>query len=388
MGYDEFRLRVARRLYTRTLERVSWKLSKGLKSLPDELLGIILKFATLDSKEATRHAVWLSYVSRSFRKILLGDHSLWSTLGLWYDMSKEITERCICRSGKDTDLHIVVNYNCFIKPSAVRDFMDACSSSASRWRSLTLAGNWNEHEDAASVGQTMDSLMEYITLVLPRLEELSISERHYDEFEGGPFWNMLGDTFDSTPWEAPNLRIVQCTQYIPPPLFPFTSFTSFTLSLTLLSDGFVDQIGKLFSFLSSKPNISTLVLEFVNFDDADFMEEDLDINLTVCPAISSYHLIISNFITVRGAYRTFGPTTRALKMPNLERFSLSFKNCGVFPSSTGMLLPNPNDHPLLISFIVDVQFPERGGARYHIRTESWSQRTSQLITSPMFRPCA
>lgn len=346
-------------LYTRKLDCVSLKLSKGLASLPDELLGIILKFATQHEEEGTRYAVWLSYVSRRFRRIILGDHSLWSTLCIWHDTTREIIERCIYRSGEDTDLHVVLNYNRFIDSSAVRNFiMNTCASSASRWRSLTLVGDWNEDVGSVTISQVMDHLTRQHPLLLPRLDELSISEQCYHELEGRPFWNSFGDEFSGTSlWEAPNLRVVRCTQYIPPPSFPFSSFTSFSLSLTLLPGNITNQIRGLFAFLSSRPNLSAIVLELVTFGDADrIIGGELAIGVIVCPAITSFRLSVSNFAT-ESAKRIIRPTLEALQMPNLESFSFSFNNSGIHPSAAGILLPDPGDHGRLSSLSISARLP-------------------------------
>ncbi len=93
------------------LDAVASKLSRGLSSLPNEILGYIFKFATQHKIKGTRHIAWLSQVSRRFRGIVLGDRSLWSTLNLWYDTTKEEVERIVSRSGEEIDLHIVVNQN-------------------------------------------------------------------------------------------------------------------------------------------------------------------------------------------------------------------------------------------------------------------------------------
>ncbi len=172
---------------------------------------------------------------RRFRGIVLVDPILWSTLCLWYDTTNENIKRCIRRSGKDSDLHVVINYNRFISSSALRNFLDTCSSSASRWRSLTLDGDWNMGDDQNlhSIGISLSQLLNQHSLVLPRLHELCLSERCLEK--GDPSWVGFAPTFDaSRPWATRNIRVLRCIQCIPPSSLPFTSLTSFTLSLNLL----------------------------------------------------------------------------------------------------------------------------------------------------------
>jgi len=78
------------KIYERRLEPLVSKLSKGLASLPDDILKLIFKFSTLHNEEGTRHAFWLSHVSHKFRRVVLEDRSLWSTQFLGYDSTEEV----------------------------------------------------------------------------------------------------------------------------------------------------------------------------------------------------------------------------------------------------------------------------------------------------------
>ncbi len=251
-----------------------------------------------------------------------------------------------------------INYNRFIDSWAVRNFVDTCAPSASRWRSLRLVSEWNGSGDEATMDQNLRALMGHHVLVLPRLYELSIEESSFDE-PGVPIWNSSeNEPAGTRPWEAPNLHILRCTQYIPPLSFPFNSFTSFTLSLTLLPDDIVYQIGDLFDFLFSKPNISTIVLELVSSRGANSQfEEEIDMDATVCPSVTSFHLKVSRFGFPHAARQIFVRMFEVLQMPNLQSFHLSLDQHGLDPSVISKLLPNPNGHPLLSSLTVEVQLP-------------------------------
>ncbi len=316
----------------------------------------------------------------------MDDHSLWSVLSLREDTTKEIIESCISRSGNDTDLHIVINYNCFINSSALHDFMATCLPSASRWRSLTVAGDWFEKDGGVTIGRKMDELMGQHPLVLPRLDELSVVEWRHDEIEGDPIWNFYGNEFLGVPRAAPNLRFVQCTQYIPPPSFPFFSLTSFSLSLTLLPGAIPDQIRGLVSFLSSKHCISVVVLELDNFDGADCkMTNELRIAAVVCPSITTFQLSFSNFALEEGAKNVIGPALQALKMPRLEHFSLSIALRdrdhdrlyfdGISVRITGVLLPDIEIHPRLKTFTVNMRFV----TGLHTKRMLWNRKIKMTI---------
>ncbi len=160
-----------------------------------------------------------------------------------------------------------------------------------------------------------------------------------------------GTLWERTCWHSSMGGALTYTSYdalstSPPLSFPFNSFTSFTLSLTLLPDDIVYQIGDLFDFLFSKPNISTIVLELVSSRGANSqIEEDIDMDATVCPSVTSFHLKVSRFRFPHAARQIFVPMFEALQMPNLQSFHLSLDQRGLDPSVISKLLPNPNGHP-------------------------------------------
>jgi len=65
--------------FDHSLEPVVSALSKGLTSLPDELLALIFE-CTMTPDAEPQQAIWLSHVSRRFRRVALGDPNLWTTL--------------------------------------------------------------------------------------------------------------------------------------------------------------------------------------------------------------------------------------------------------------------------------------------------------------------
>ncbi len=266
------------RLFERHLEVTISKQSKGFASLPDELLALIFKFATHHEQEGTRHASWLSHVSRRFRRIALGDRSLWSTQFLWYDSTKENIERCIHRSGNDSDLHIVVNDNHTIKFSPFNDCMDTCIAFSSRWRSLTLVGDWNESDSDNDLTEMLEIFIRHRHLVLPRLREIRLTQRRYEIATGEPQWYSSSAFVASRPWVTPDLRVMRCTQYIPPPSFPFSTVTHFAFTLSLLPDHAQNQVEELFRFLASREQMTEIDLE-LNIYHPDFVDLDVEYQL-------------------------------------------------------------------------------------------------------------
>ncbi len=316
------------RLFERHLEVTISKLSKGFASLPDELLALIFKYATHHEQEGTRHAFWLSHISRRFRRIVLGDRSLWSTQLLRYDSTKENIERCIHRSGNDSDLHIVINNNRMINFSACDSFIGICQPSASRWRSLTLVGEWEEEDGDLNLGDTLRQLLYRRHLVLPQLHELCLIQRHHNLTAGAPLWYpSSGFPNFARPWVTPNLRVMRCTQYIPPRSCPFGSITHFILSLTLLPGDAYIQVEELCMFLTSMAGLTEFDLELQTHDSCTAgydLREDLEfVHPFLCASLTAFRLHVSGLSLPSGIYSLLTPFTEALQMPRLKHLSLS-----------------------------------------------------------------
>lgn len=349
-------------LYSRIL-----KLSRGVASLPDELIVLTLRFVTADNfdSEHFRRALRLSHVSRRFRRIVLADSSFWSTLCFCHKTRTENIKRSISRSGTSTDIHIIINFRPSISCSALQSFMDACSSTARRWRSLSMYGNWDKEDGPASISDKMLQLMKQYPLVLPRLHELHLKEYRNEFFdgvlEGQQFWETYATNFAGDDlWEAPNLNVVRCTQYIPPLSFPFTSFTSFMLRLQLLPDAAPIQVREMVAFLTSKPNISEFGLELV-FTEADSVD-DLDIPPAVCAGVTSFRL--SSLYMNLTVASIAGSILTLLRMPKLKTLILSLKLWDIYDLADlatlvpGVLLPGPDHHPLLTSLTISLHYFE------------------------------
>jgi len=101
---------------------------------------------------------------------------------------------CMRRSGEDNDLHVVVKDDLpkNSRDFAVNAFIGACSPLASRWRTLTLSGEWDIDLNYG-IGDIFDQLLRH-RLVLPPLDELRISQGHYDRMTDNVAWLSNGDS--------------------------------------------------------------------------------------------------------------------------------------------------------------------------------------------------
>ncbi len=322
------------------------KLSKGIASIPDELVSLIFKCAT--HRESTlREALRLSHVSKRFRRIALAEHCLWTTLRS--DWRTEALETCIARSGHKADLHVIIHLRDHLVLSS---FIDICWPTASRWKTLTVSEgevNFNSpfnEELAVDVLKAMDDLQ------LLRLHELHL--RYYRE--------SMGDGFESRfkpSWSAPNLRVLQCIEYVPAPSNAFSALTSVAISIYSGSK-FANDVRRLFSFLASTPTVTSLDLEITDIESPEAINFGTLRNLS----ITSFNLNLP-FFHIGGSKSQFVATfIKALHLPKLEElsFSIEFICEGYWPrynfpgvyrellaksALAPLLLPDCRSHPRL-----------------------------------------
>lgn len=329
-------------------EPIVSKLSKGIATLPDELLAHVFKFATLDEHEGTRHAMMLSHVSQRFRRIAVEDRSLWSTLFAWYDTTKEGVQNCISRAGDDTDLHVVLNRRYDLELSSCSEFIDQCSAEASRWKSLTLICDWEEWE-TETIGYTLKDLMGECELGLSRLHELCLIERRRRKVRQLPWLTSDAFFYDEGSWTVPNVRVLRCSGYIPPQSLPFESLTRFTLYLFLISDNAVDQLMHLCTFLSGAGNLEEMDLELIDeANDNDELTTD-DSDTISLPSLTTFRLSFQRFYSQQSLRQILEPFLKTLEMPILNNFSLSTDLSEV----PAYLIPDPAAHPHISTLILE-----------------------------------
>lgn len=164
-------------LYDRRLHPISLKLSKGVASLPDELLVCIFEFA--QGKGDIRNVLWFSHVSRRFRRLIVGHTRFWSNISLSPFAKKEKVEMQLARGGEDIDFHIVLKLEKEIDSSTPLKFMDKYCSTASRWRSLTVKGVWDEWDHGDTIFERILALFKERHFILPRLQEIYLEKNEH-----------------------------------------------------------------------------------------------------------------------------------------------------------------------------------------------------------------
>ncbi len=343
--------------FKRRLEPISSKLSRGLASLPDELLASICVLAASSQEGATqKHAVWLSHVSRRFRGVVTRERSLWTVLHS--NASKEEVETIISRSGGDSDLHVVLHSLAEYRMDKFVSFLAECVPTAPRWATLKVVSNGRGDLDG-----TMRYLFVRFQLDLPRMREFLIEQ-------GLPNLGAFGDLWEPVKfipsWATPSIRSIRCIEYIPQRSSTYSSITSFTTLLSLVSDRYPAVLNELLAFLVSLPNIADLDLTVITSVD---VFQPLQLNNILCPSITSLALKFPSFILSSESEAFLRPFIRSLHMPNLIILSafiefrfddlVSVQTLGALSTLLFNLLPDRAVHSNLTTLNLEMAHTEQ-----------------------------
>ncbi len=327
------------------------KLSKGIASIPDELVALIFKCAT-HQESTLGETVRLSHVSKRFRRIALAEHCLWTTLRS--DWRTEALETCIARNGHNTDLHVVVHLIGEGTHLVLSTFIDVCWPTASRWKTLTLSEGEINFESSFGEELAVGVLKAMNGLQLLRLHELHL--RYYEDSTGDGFESRFNPS-----WNAPNLRVLRCFECVPAPSNAFSALTSVVISIDSGSRIAVDVL-HLFSFLAATPTVTSLDLEISYICSP----KPVVFGTLRNPSITSLNLVLPSFYIGDSRSQFIATFVKALHLPKLEELSFSIefrceRYCTRFDSQNGntellvksahasSLLPDRRSHPRLRS---------------------------------------
>ncbi|KLO06369.1 hypothetical protein SCHPADRAFT_933116 [Schizopora paradoxa] len=314
--------------YDEYLELVVSKLSKGIASMPDELLARIFKFNA--DAYGTKQAIRLSHVSRKFRAVALGARNLWTTLRS--NASVKELNLFIARSGANSDLHIQVNHAGPLKNPITKEFRDAILKLTPRWKSMEiveldkLRNSVRDISSALSISAILGRICD-VCLHLPRLEEIRIVHNRMIDFssllrlrpdaKGG--YKFGGGQFE-LPWNIPRLRVLQMKNYTLSPSLAFASLNTFIFALDL--DGVcVLQIKALLSFLGATPSVSEFRLEACKFAFLPDAPEPFRFEDTHCPSITSIGLTFTEYTFDDRALQFATAFTKAFHVPHVQELS-------------------------------------------------------------------
>ncbi|KLO08466.1 hypothetical protein SCHPADRAFT_893851 [Schizopora paradoxa] len=292
---------------------VAAKRSKGIKSLPDEIVAKIFQLAVEGDDEGGRQAKWISQTSRRFRNIAFGTRSLWTTLHSRY--SRSDVELAIRQAGPDAEFHVYVDLNLLSK---MRTFIHSCRPIVPHWKTLTLVYD----KDYGTVGGVSDALGELSSLLGNGSRSLKLEQIF---LRSGGIMNAVSTINANWPdniqlW-APNLRTLRCSWFLPIPSIPLSSISTLVVMHNFYSRINIPSVRSLLKLLTKLPNVTDFTLEPDSIEHP-FGNETLPV--TECPSIKSFQLRLRYFplkdFTANGSCLAI--LMDALRMPSLEEYSI------------------------------------------------------------------
>ncbi|KLO16158.1 hypothetical protein SCHPADRAFT_938069 [Schizopora paradoxa] len=295
------------------------KLSKGIKSLPTELLSRIFQFAVWDQDEnGGVQAIRLSHVSRRFRTIALETRGLWTTLHS-SDAPHQL-KAFLSRSGLNEEFHAFIHFDHRAIVLGISQFVLACHPVISRWRTLTLTQeDRDQYGESAHLyyGGVEKNLEEFLTILsknnlrLLSLEELDIRGHRGDRYGHGG-----NSGYD---WGS-NLRTCRCSYFLPTPSANFFSVSTFFTTQDVWDAD--TSLVPLLEFLLAMPNLTTLGMELY---DAYAPVHDLPFTNCERSSITSLHLQLRKFQLDEFEVGDSGIISflEALRIPSLEELFIS-----------------------------------------------------------------
>ncbi|KLO14977.1 hypothetical protein SCHPADRAFT_996213 [Schizopora paradoxa] len=211
-------------------------LGRGLASLPDDILAMIIELAAEPLERSTMRGQDLAKVSQRFRAIALRLPRIWCAVS----SKTHSPEQALLYLERSRNMGVHVSIEELYSPYRSRNLLQALIPLASQWRSFTYTGY---HPPTDPFGVTEHR----IPLQLPLMEHLSVKtdiDHVYKEYS------------------MPNLRSATFEHMIP---IPFSStLTQFAVKLHSLVDDNLWDIDGLRRFLRSTPLLVELRLRFEN----------------------------------------------------------------------------------------------------------------------------
>ncbi|KLO06716.1 hypothetical protein SCHPADRAFT_895219 [Schizopora paradoxa] len=354
-------------------------LSKGIASLPNEVLMLIFGFmAPAGDRLSRKQAIWLSHVSKRFRSIALGTRSVWTTLDGC--ASKDELNTFLSRSGKGSDLHLIF-YMWAYEPEPApwtRAFVHWCLPLAPRWASLLVIYEDGEidHYDGSlfCIFETiLANLREY-----PRLQVMRIQQDCSTTSTNFEPWELAIEKYGKRK-QILGLQRIECAEYIPTPDPLYDSAKSFSASISW-SD-FLRSFRELGSLL---PSLQALTVLDLTIGTSSRVAEFGGIEIG-CPSVSSLTLHFPSFVfpgaIKDGLLRTF---MASFKLPRLTEYSLSIElqlQNGkykpdletLFQDLMHSIYPDPSTHPNLATLNIKLS---------HTKGKTWWEPELFFIPLP------
>lgn len=339
-----------------------------MASLPNEVLMLVFGFAAPPGgRDSSKQAIWLSHVSRRFRRVALGTQSIWTTLD--GHISTEGLQSFHARSGKNSDLHVIVYAS--LDNDDLHYFLDMCLKLAPRWATLLVTSGRKEGDfDTCTVENVLDELFDCPSrkenvYSFPRLRSLRVEE----------FRTIANTEFEAAEseykpkWMVPYLRKMECDEYIPIPSSAYSSVDTFSASFSIPITTFPGVHFK--ALRNLLPSLQALTTLDMTIRTSARVTNSYHFFRIECPSVSSLTLNFPSFALPEALVLFLGPFMASLVMPQLIEYSVSFEVDirddsdtaeGDFEDLMSSAFLDPIVHTKLTSISVNISLTE-GAAR-------------------------
>lgn len=283
---------------------------KGLDSLPDDVLSMILVYAGSRTEQ--------SLVCRRFRRVASSIPQLWcsisNTMKSMHHVHRSLKESKAVTL--DIELHLVTREPQDFSLDSTQ-VLDAALVHVNRWENLRFTSrpnpSWENTKD--SIGKLDERLK---NIHLPKLRSLSIAfpdEFEDDESDVDPVDDPNSVVHFYRSWSLPKLHDLHIERFIPVS-FVTPALSSLTLSLPMKDgDGF--SVLRIIEFLSSIPHLEDLRLSVGDLIVAP------DLPSLILPHLKSLRLDVMHWMILQVA-----PFTKVLFTPTIHSMHLSVERHG------------------------------------------------------------
>ncbi|KLO05826.1 hypothetical protein SCHPADRAFT_1002683 [Schizopora paradoxa] len=302
---------------------IAAKLSKGIKSLPDEILARIFEITVWeqrDHREYLKQIVRLTRVSRRFRYVALGTRGLWTMLDAMHTSAQ--LKSLISRAGSNERFHATL-YMDFENTNL--EFIEDCRPIIPRL--TTLAFNlkdsfWYAHlERNGGIDAALEEMFRQFIedgshfSILQCLEFIGERNKPRSGF-------LLPAASTIRNW-APSLRTLRCRHFLPSLFSPLFLISTLVIAHRVSPEdsSTVSPLKMLLDLLLKLPNLSYFELEANEAYEKIGAEVLL---VTECPSITTFRLKncdipMLGFPTEGSCIAEF---MNAVRMPCLENYSI------------------------------------------------------------------
>ncbi|KLO14096.1 hypothetical protein SCHPADRAFT_939868 [Schizopora paradoxa] len=377
----------------------SLRLRSGLLALPDEILSLVLHFASqqedddpgVAAKKTINEAIKLSHVCSRFRGLIISAAEFWRRITP--QMHPEVVSMCFSRCGAGVQIVISTSYQ-----GELQDFARSVVTKARLWRRFEYTNDRRSHlplivHDLATLRN------ETIGCHTLFLDELSIRYPPSALALAQIIGNFSTPLHFYSVWVSPSLQRMFCENFVPVSFSGTNTLTLLSIHLSFLNDDHIFNTADLATFLSSCPSLAKFIMRLDDCTKVAALSEnwtritsrigEVEFSFVYCsavvastllhavhfPAVRSMHLLCNSQeldddysdVHCQKALEALFPTPN--EFPNLEHLDIEIRE--------GPLETEPTEYEYTPSELISIPFHNLPHLRT-LRLSTWSSPLQAL----------